>query len=746
MEDDPTSQVVTLLNNAQISSNTDSTKLDNLRKVQEIIVNKDPNLLDNFLDEVLAFQTDRSQDVRKFVVGFIEDACVKDAELLPKVIANLQLMLGDQSVIVQKRVIQAMTHLYRSALKWLASAKTVSERMEAAWSLMCNMKEIIVELLDSDNDGIRTITVKFMEMVVLIQTHREQESMVKEGDFSLDDLPLGLKLARPRKLEEEARRIFEDMVKYHGSAHISSANLMTTMGSLTNIARLRPTFMSRVITALEMLQANLPPTLAKSQVSSVRKHLKNQLLTLLRHPTAAEHFFTNMTTLLTDLGANRDEVMRAMPNYEEMRRKARKKEREAEKAKEAAKEQQESKRPKIDIPDEEEEEEEEEESSKPEKAVIAESAVDITEKFVFNRLQDPTFATELVLVSMTMLPSVMPPHFNNTYTPIAAAGTDGQVRHVSRLLATQLTSAGLGPGVTEEVRRQESERDNKMEQDEEEEDTTAGRISTVVGMTTGVESKEKDPVKLTPAGLTSRKIKTGKMLKLSEVTKPLSQDTRQMMIIGAIQRILAAEKAALVGGVPAVRNKIIATLAASFSHDEKAKNMLINFIFSDLTGRADLAFSWLYEEYCMFQGFNRTAAMLNKKPGDDASYNDVLCSMIKGVSLKPDLPSTERDSIIRRLYLESPIITDEAISLLKSFCQAEGGTGGGALAGVHLMKDLVMLRPTKQLNFLHTILEFCYHEDTEVRDIALTTVTQLHDRGDKSLSSIIEDYSVTYLK
>ena len=226
--------------------------------------------------------------------------------------------------------------------------------------------------------------------------------------------------------------------------------------------------------------------------------------------------------------------------------------------------------------------------------------MDITEKFVFNRLQDPTFATELVLMSMTMLPSVMPPHFNNTYTPIAAAGTDGQVRHVSRLLATQLTSAGLGPGVTEEVRRQESERDNKMEQDEEEEDTTAGRISTVVGMTTGVESKEKDPVKLTPAGLTSRKIKTGKMLKLSEVTKPLSQDTRQMMIIGAIQRILAAEKAALVGGVPAVRNKIIATLAASFSHDEKTKNMLINFIFSDLTGRADLTFLWLYEEYCMF--------------------------------------------------------------------------------------------------------------------------------------------------
>ena len=742
MEEDSSSQVVTLLNNAQTAANTDSTKLDNLRKVQEIIVNKDPNLLDNFLDEVLAFQTDRSQDVRKFVVGFIEDACVKDAELLPKVIANLQLLLGDHSVVVQKRVIQAMTHVYRSTLKWLARTKNVSDSMEAAWTLMCQMKEIIVGELDSDNDGIRTITVKFMEMVVLIQTHREPESMVKEGDFSLDDLPLGLKLARPRKLEEEARKIFEDMVKYHGSAHISSANLMTTMGSLTNIARLRPTFMSRVITALEMLQANLPPTLARSQVSSVRKHLKNQLLTLLRHPTAAENFFTNMTTLLTDLGANRDEVMRAMPNYEEMRRKARKKEREAEKAKEAAKEAQESKRPKIDIPDAEDEEEEE--SSKLEKPAMAESAVDITERFVFNRLKDPAFATELVLVSMTMLPSVLPPHFNNTYTPIAAAGSEGQVRHVSRLLATQLTNAGLGPGVSEEFMRQ----DDKTQDDEEEEQSEPGRISTVVGMTTntGQENKDKAPVKLTPAGLTSKKMKSGKMLKLSEVTKPLSVDTRQKMVVGAVQRILSAEKAAVVGGVPGVRNKIIATLAASLSEDKQARTILLDFIFADLSSRVELAFSWLYEEYCMFQGFNRTAALMNKKPGDDSAYNSVLCSLIHGVSIKPDLPSSERDSIIRRLYLESPIITDEAISLLKSFCQGEGSTGGGALAGVHLMKDLVMLRPTKQLNFLHTILEFCFHEDTQVRDTALNTVTQLHDRGDKSLSSIIEDYSVTYLK
>lgn len=56
-----------------------------------------------------------------------------------------------------------------------------------------------------------------------------------------------------------------------------------------------------------LLLVNLPPTLSTSQVNSVRKHLKMQLLNLLRHPASAE-YHTNITTLLTDLGATTHEV------------------------------------------------------------------------------------------------------------------------------------------------------------------------------------------------------------------------------------------------------------------------------------------------------------------------------------------------------------------------------------------------------------------------------------------------------
>jgi symplekin len=46
-----------------------------------------------------------------------------------------------------------------------------------------------------------------------------------------------------------------------------------------------------------------------------------------------------------------------------------------------------------------------------------------------------------------MLPDAMPAQFQATYTPIAAAGTQIQIKHMARLLAAQLVAAGFGKDV-----------------------------------------------------------------------------------------------------------------------------------------------------------------------------------------------------------------------------------------------------------------------------------------------------------
>lgn len=53
------------------------------------------------------------------------------------------------------------------------------------------------------------------------------------------------------------RNLFEDMLKFHGSRHATSVNLMTVMGSIVLIARLRPSFMGKVVTAMEKLNGIL---------------------------------------------------------------------------------------------------------------------------------------------------------------------------------------------------------------------------------------------------------------------------------------------------------------------------------------------------------------------------------------------------------------------------------------------------------------------------------------------------------
>ena len=50
----------------------------------------------------------------------------------------------------------------------------------------------------------------------------------------------------------------------------------------------------------------------------------------------------------------------------------------------------------------------------------------------------------MLSVWQVMLPETMPAQFQATYTPIAAAGTQLQIKHMARLLATQLVAAGLG--------------------------------------------------------------------------------------------------------------------------------------------------------------------------------------------------------------------------------------------------------------------------------------------------------------
>jgi symplekin len=142
---------VELLNSAMIGD--DKLKVDNLKKVQEMVVNLSPELLDNFMDEILAFQRDKNQEVRKTIVGFIEDVSKKEPDMLPRVIPALMALLLEECAPVLKRAVQAASQVYRATLIWISKAKSVTEVHEKAWQQMGQLRNNISDMVDHDNDG-----------------------------------------------------------------------------------------------------------------------------------------------------------------------------------------------------------------------------------------------------------------------------------------------------------------------------------------------------------------------------------------------------------------------------------------------------------------------------------------------------------------------------------------------------------------------------------------------------------------
>ncbi|XP_075886675.1 symplekin [Nelusetta ayraudi] len=726
-------RVVELLNQAALIS-TDE-KLTVLKQVQELIINKDPSLLDNFLDEMIAFQTDKSIEVRKFVIGFIEEACKRDSELLLRLIANLNMLLKDESVNVVKKAILTLTQLYKVTLQWLVRSKAVSERQEACWDLMTQMKGDVLALLDSENDGVRTHAIKFTESLIVTLSPRTSDSDVpkrQENDISLDKVPKDHLYIRSEVLCEEGKSALERLLKFMVHPAISSINLTTALGSLATIARQRPMFMSEVVQAYETLHANLPPTLAKSQVSSVRKNLKLHLVAVLKHPCSLE-FQAQISTLLLDLGMPQSEITRSTPAPREPRKRPR------------HEQYTEGKKVKMESTLMEDDEDKEEPAPlsvpKPAAAPVAQSAIDVTAEFLRPLLNSENVAN-LVLISMVYLPDVMPASFQATYTPVESAGTDAQIRHLARLMATQMTAAGIGPGLEQsKARGDEADKDADNDDGSGAKDQLIKRkfpamlgqaISVVGGYTEktpeAAPAIKKLPEPILPVAQTKAAGPSGrkKVFRLSDVVQPLSETQIETLTSKAVKRILHSEKAIAQSGMSHVRVKLLSKLVTQF--EGLMKQDVLGFILDDIRTRSDLAFSVLYQEYNTYLSQLPTGLL--------DSYDHCLYTLLSGLQEKPE----QRDGLFTKLVLEAPIITESALEVIRRYCEDESRV----YLGMTTLKELIVKRPSRQFQYLHVLLDLSSHEKEKVRTTALGFLKRMYEKD--QLRDYIEKFALNYMQ
>ncbi|KAL9697925.1 hypothetical protein quinque_001366 [Culex quinquefasciatus] len=612
-------------------------KCEIIAKVQELILHSDTDLLLEFLENILAFGHDTNQDVRKTVAGFIEEVCKMNISLLPKVVNILFGLLRDAAPSVAKRVIQGCGAIYKQALQWICGLSDITEEVEQAWNTLCLVKASILDMIDNDNDGIRTNAIKFLEGVVILQTHPDEDSMKRENDFSLENVPLTLKIARRRKLEDEAVNIFDLLLQFHAASHISSVNLIACTGTLCIIAKMRPSMMNQVVEALKNLHSNLPPTLTNSQVSSVRKNLKMQFLNLIKHPACYEHQ-TAIAQVLQDLGASNSEIGRAIPKLDK-----REQQRRAKRALENSMSSQlAAKKAKLS----EHMRREKERSAAAAVATPRQMEIDYDElneqKARSNRLNEQ-FLTD----------------------------------HLQKLdVVTQLGASG--------------------------------------------EPKMKQRVKV---------------LRLQEVTKQQPVDLKHTFLNDAVKRILKAEKQALIGGAAFKRKRIITVFGSHFM--PSVRMLILDFILEEICKRIDLAFSWIFEEYSLLQGFTRHTYIKSESKADQP-YTQLLLKLVTNIMDRENF--REKESLLKRIYLEAPLLPDDVITILAYMCQLEEL----ADCGMQISKDLLIRRPPKEKTFLDILLKHSVHDNAIIREKAIQNLIHIYSLH-RILTDEMEQYALLWL-
>jgi len=55
--------------------------------------------------------------------------------------------------MVQKRVVQAASNIYRAGLQWISMIGLPSSDLSNMWQDLCNLKSHVINMIDNDNEG-----------------------------------------------------------------------------------------------------------------------------------------------------------------------------------------------------------------------------------------------------------------------------------------------------------------------------------------------------------------------------------------------------------------------------------------------------------------------------------------------------------------------------------------------------------------------------------------------------------------
>ncbi|CAN6463169.1 unnamed protein product [Victoria cruziana] len=293
----PRDKAFNLLNAAKFPPNLHS-KLENLGRLGEVIVSKDPSLLQEFLPHIVGFQSDKASPVRKFIAEIIGEIGFKHMSFLPELVPVLISLLKDATPAVARQAVNSGAYLFQKIMGYVAVRGVYSEELdsllESSWTWITKLKEALYEVASQPgNDGARILAIRFVKSIILLFTPDPNGSLQPPPQIDADekDIQFNISWLHSRHpvlttsdLAVEASRnlgLLLDMLRSPSLKTLSNSVIVVLINSLSDVAKKRPAFYGRVLPVILGLDASIC-TVNGSQISGVPSALKNAFLTCLK--------------------------------------------------------------------------------------------------------------------------------------------------------------------------------------------------------------------------------------------------------------------------------------------------------------------------------------------------------------------------------------------------------------------------------------------------------------------------------